>query len=129
LVQAGVVAQPEGLSELDPGTPDFWQLLPIALLAFQSGGQIVTSRIVKVSEVSTNVLTSLYCDLMSDPDILRKENVKRNRRIAGATVLLIGGIVGGWLSRTSGMSAALFLAGSVKFAIAVGWVLWKPREE
>jgi len=38
-------------------------LLPLALLAFQFGGQIVTSRVLGFNEVPTNVLTSLYCDL------------------------------------------------------------------
>lgn len=34
-------------------------LLPLALLAFQFGGQIVTSRVLGFNEVPTNVLTSL----------------------------------------------------------------------
>jgi len=124
------VPSPSGLHELDPSDVRLIELLPIGFLAFQSGGQIVTSRILGINEVPTTVLTSLYCDLVSDPHMLAKDNVKRNRRVASAVTLLMGGIIGGWLSRSSvGMPAALWLAGAVKIAIAVGWVLWKAKVE
>lgn len=129
LVQRGVVPSPKGLQELDPANVNLIELIPIGLLAFQSGGQIVTSRFLGLSEVPTIVLTSLYCDLVSDPHMLAKDNVKRNRRIASFVVLLIGGIIGGWLTRKPvGMAAALFLAGSVKVAIAVSFALWKSKK-
>lgn len=74
----------------------------------------------------TNVLTSVYCDLMSDPLLLApwRDNPKRNRRASVVVLmLLIGGIFGEWLSRTdAGMSVALWVAGAVKFGIAVAWV-------
>ncbi|KFY36222.1 hypothetical protein V494_05196 [Pseudogymnoascus sp. VKM F-4513 (FW-928)] len=130
LVQRHVVPSPAGYQELDPGKVGFIELLPIGFLAFQSGGQIVTSRTLGINEVPTTVLTSLFCDLMSDPHMLARDNVKRNRRVASAVTLLMGGIIGGWLSRSSvGMSAALWLAGAVKVAIAVGWALWKAKAE
>ena len=130
LVQRHVVPSPAGYQELDHGKVGFIELLPIGFLAFQSGGQIVTSRTLGINEVPTTVLTSLFCDLMSDPHMLARDNVKRNRRVASAVTLLLGGIIGGWLSRSSaGMSAALFLAGAVKVAIAVGWALWKAKAE
>lgn len=130
LVQRHVVPSPAGYQELDPGKVGFIELLPIGFLAFQSGGQIVTSRTLGINEVPTTVLTSLFCDLMSDPHMLARDNVKRNRRVASAVTLLLGGIIGGWLSRSSvGMSAALWLAGAVKVAIAVGWALWKAKDE
>ncbi|KFX96430.1 hypothetical protein O988_05318 [Pseudogymnoascus sp. VKM F-3808] len=130
LVQRHVVPSPAGYQELDHSKVGFIELLPIGFLAFQSGGQIVTSRTLGINEVPTTVLTSLFCDLMSDPHMLARDNVKRNRRVASAVTLLMGGIIGGWLSRSSvGMSAALWLAGAVKVAIAVGWALWKAKDE
>ncbi|OBT97565.1 hypothetical protein VE01_04529 [Pseudogymnoascus verrucosus] len=130
LVQRHVVPSPSGYHELDPGRVAFIELLPIGFLAFQSGGQIVTSRTLGINEVPTTVLTSLFCDLMSDPHMLARDNVKRNRRVASAVTLLLGGIIGGWLSRSSvGMSAALWLAGGVKVGIAVGWAVWRAKEE
>ncbi|OIW31436.1 hypothetical protein CONLIGDRAFT_631378 [Coniochaeta ligniaria NRRL 30616] len=105
-------------------------LIPVALLAFQFGGQIVMSRVLGVNEVPTNVLTSLYCDLLSDPLLVAplSKNPKRNRRIASIVLLVAGGIAGGWIQRTSaGMSAALWLAGAIKFALGVVWVFWRSK--
>ncbi|KAB5517384.1 hypothetical protein GE09DRAFT_1231003 [Coniochaeta sp. 2T2.1] len=106
-------------------------LIPLALLAFQFGGQIVMSRVLGVNEVPTNVLTSLYCDLLSDPLLMApvSKNPKRNRRIASIVLLVAGGVAGGWIQRSSaGMSAALWLAGGIKFALGVSWVFWRSKE-
>lgn len=44
-----------------------WTVLaPIALVAFQSCGQAVTSRALKYNALTSVVLTSIYCDLFSD---------------------------------------------------------------
>ncbi|ROW01379.1 hypothetical protein VPNG_07616 [Cytospora leucostoma] len=105
-------------------------LAPLSLLAFQFGGQIVTSRVLGFNEVPTNVLTSLYCDLLSDPMILAPigKNVKRNRRLAAIILMILGGIVGGWLQRSrAGMPTALWIAGAVKLAIAVSWLSWRDK--
>lgn len=105
-------------------------LIPLALLAFQFGGQIVMSRVLGVNEVPTNVLTSLYCDLLSDPLLVAplSKNPKRNRRIASIVLLVAGGIAGGWIQRTSaGMSAALWLAGAIKFVLGVVWIFWRSK--
>ncbi|POS76261.1 hypothetical protein DHEL01_v205336 [Diaporthe helianthi] len=105
-------------------------LVPVAFLAFQFGGQIVTSRILGFNEVPTNVLTSLYCDLFSDPLIIAPigENVKRNRRVVAVLLMVAGGIIGAWLQKSkAGMPAALWVGGAVKMLIAVSWLLWKVR--
>ena len=105
-------------------------LLPLALLAFQFGGQIVTSRILGFNEVPTNVLTSVYCDLFSDPKLLAplSKNPKRNRRLASVILMVIGGIVGGWLQKSrAGMASALWIAGSIKFVLALAWIGWQGR--
>ncbi|OBT66922.1 hypothetical protein VE03_04191 [Pseudogymnoascus sp. 23342-1-I1] len=130
IVQLNVVPSPSGYHEVDPADVRFIELLPIGFLAFQSGGQIVTSRILGLDEIPTTVVTSLFCDLVIDPQLLAKDNVKRNRRIASTITLVLGGIAGGWLSRSSaGMSTALWLAGAIKVAIALGWLLWKAKVE
>jgi hypothetical protein len=82
------------------------------------------------NEVPTTVLTSVYCDIASDPKLLAplKKNVKRNRRVGAVITFLIGGIAGGWLSRSSArMSSALWLGGAIKIAIAVSWSVWKAK--
>lgn len=105
-------------------------MAPIALMAFGFGGQIVTSRILGFNEVPTNVLTSLYCDLFSDPLLWAPMggNVKRDRRITAAILMLVGAIIGGWLQRSrAGMPAVLWIAGAVKLVIAVSWLTWKGK--
>jgi hypothetical protein len=118
----------ESLHEIDEDNA--LSLLPLALLAFQFGGQIVSSRILGFNEVPTNVLTSLYCDLLSDPLLLvpLSKNPKRNRRVAAIILSVIGGITGGWLQRSrAGMSGALWLAGAIKMVIAIAWVAWRSK--
>lgn len=105
-------------------------LAPLALMAFQFGGQIVTSRVLGFNEVPTNVLTSLYCDLLSDPLLWAPlgGNVKRNRRVTAVILMVVGGILGAWLQRSNaGMPAALWIAGAVKMVIAGAWLGWKGK--
>jgi len=127
LVDGNVVPEPVGLQGIEDEV-NFIELIPLAFLAFQSGGQIVTSRILGFNEVPTTVLTSVYCDIASDPKVLAKDNVKRNRRVAAVLAILIGGIAGGWISRSSaGLSASFWLAAAIKLTISFAWAVWKPK--
>ncbi|KAH8811613.1 hypothetical protein F5884DRAFT_854954 [Xylogone sp. PMI_703] len=131
LVQGKVVHQPNGTVVEDSGVMHFKELIPIGFLSFQSGGQVVTSRILGFNEVPTTVLTSVYCDLMMDPGIIApfRDNLKRNRRVAAAISLLIGGICGGFLSKSKAhMSTTLWIAAGIKMAISLSWFLWKPKK-
>jgi hypothetical protein len=126
LVQAHIVPEPHGSEEL-PGL-NFIELVPLAFLAFQSGGQIVTSRLLGFNEVPTTVLTSVYCDLASDPKLLKRDNVKRNRRAAAVLSILVGGIIGGWISRSkAGIATNFWIAAAIKMAISISWSMWKPN--
>jgi len=127
-VQGHVVPSPQGVVVESGGDVDFMELVPLGFLAFQSGGQIVTSRLLGFNEVPTTVLTSVYCDLASDPKFFAKENVKRNRRAAAVLSILIGGIAGGWISRSSaGLSVNFWIAAAIKMVIALSWSAWKPK--
>jgi hypothetical protein len=124
LVQARFVPEPVG--ERVPGL-DFRELIPLGFLAFQSGGQMIASRQLGFNEVPTTVLTSVYCDLFSDPKLLRRDNVKRNRRVCAAVCIVLGGIIGGVVSKSpAGMSTSLWIAAVVKMTIALSWSLWTP---
>lgn len=79
------------------------------------------------NEIPTVVLTSVYFDVASDPKIVRdvRGNVKRNRRVGSVASLLVGAIVGGWLSRSrGGMESALWLSAGLKVIISFGWLVW-----
>ncbi|KAJ5247670.1 hypothetical protein N7468_002653 [Penicillium chermesinum] len=129
LIQADLIPHTSADASLDHG-PLFLELIPIALLAFQSAGGMTCSRSLGYNEIPTVVLTSVYFDIASDPKITDKPtaNVKRNRRIGGVVFLLVGAIVGGWLSRSSGgMMSALWMAAGLKFVAALGWLVWKGK--
>ncbi|RFU32820.1 hypothetical protein B7463_g3519, partial [Scytalidium lignicola] len=131
LVQGRVVQEPIGTVIEDSSVTHFKDLIPIGFLAFQSGGQIVASRLLGFNEVPTTVLTSVYCDLMSDVNMLVpfKENLKRNRRVAAAIAILTGGICGGFISKSKArMSTSLWLAAGIKMVISLSWLLWKPKQ-
>lgn len=110
-------------------------LIPLALMGFQAGGQIVTSRVLQINEVPINVLTSLYCDFFSDPGLfaLNLTNQKRTRRFI-AILGYFGGVIGaGWLMRSKGgVPSVLWLAAGIKMVLAIIWLLWyeeKPKGE
>ncbi|KIW04390.1 hypothetical protein, variant [Verruconis gallopava] len=100
----------------------------------RAGMQSVTARQLGFNEIPTTVLTSCFCDLGNDPKLFAgiTENWQRNRRIGSVISILLGGIIGGWLSRTSnGMPTSIWLAAAVKGSISVAWLLWqdeKPQE-
>ena len=93
----------------------------LPLIGFQAGMQISCSRLLGFNELPVNVLTSTYCDIMGDTNLLGPKNIKRNRRIAAVVLLFAGAVMSGWLMRSrGGLPAALFTAGGIKFFAAVG---------
>lgn len=136
LVQAGVV--PSSTTTITtagnvdgPGrdSQEFLERVPVALLAFQSAGQLSTAQLVGVGEVPTVVLTSVYHGLASDAGFFRRKNVHRDRRIAAVVAFFAGAVSGGWLERSrGGIAAALWISAAVKLGITVSWVLWKAEK-
>ncbi|KAK6443749.1 hypothetical protein LTR95_000577 [Oleoguttula sp. CCFEE 5521] len=105
-----------------------WVGVPIALIAFQSAGQAVTSRVLQYNGLTSVVLTSNYCDLFSDPKLFTSrlwENAERNRRIAAPVLLLLGAMLGGLWSRSDiGLIGALWSAVVLKLGVTAAWFLW-----
>lgn len=113
-------------SQRDPTDVNFAELAPIALLSFQAAGQIVNSRGLGVAEVPTVVITTLLCDLVSDPNIFApfSKNPKRNKRAVAFTLTLVGAIAGGFISKLTGaVQNSLWLVAALKFAITIFWLV------
>ena len=132
LISTGVVPKTKQETVLvGRGSFDYVELCPIALLAFQSAGQVVASRVLKYNSMPTVVLTSLYCDLMSDPNLLTAglfEDPDRNRRAGGAVMLFVGATIGGALMKTSvGYVGALWLATGIKGSLVLAWLVWRQK--
>ncbi len=108
---------------------DWYTIIPIALLSFQSAGQIVGSRALNLSEIPTVVLTSMLHDIFTDRNILVRENVKRNRRVLAFFAILIGAICGGFIGEeTSRMQIPLWIAGALKLIITLAWAFWPEKQ-
>lgn len=135
VVIAAALATPAGLIPQNPGNTSRHDPEPASVvhnikivsllppLAFQSGMQIATSRLLGYNELPVNVLTSTYCDLMGDFNLLALNNVRRNRRALAAVLLLIGSIASGWLMRSSGgLESVLWISGGIK--VIVGLVMF-----
>ena len=111
--------------EKSTGTPPWNQEVPIVLLSIQSAGQIVASRTLGFNEIPTVVITSLLCDLMSDPRLFLLRNEKRDRRIIAFVLTLIGAIIGGWVTKaTQQIAPSLWISAGIKFALAGAWGFW-----
>ena len=112
-----------------------WEVLvPLSLVAFQSSGQAVTSRALQYNSLTSVVLTSIYCDLFSDPLLMAglAQNAERNRRAAAPLLLLAGAILGGvWAHSSIGLAGALWTAAALKCTIIAAFSLWRavPEEE
>ena len=108
-----------------PQSPPDSKLIFVAIpfLAVQSGAQIVTAKSLGFNELPTTVLTSVYNDLASDTKLLAWDNPKRDRRAASVIMLLLGGIVAGWLSRQeNGLALVLWLGAVIKLVLALVWL-------
>ncbi|KAG5984179.1 hypothetical protein E4U55_005792 [Claviceps digitariae] len=110
---------------------DFKELIIIALLSFQAAGQIVVSRTLKVGEVPTVVVTSMLCDLMSDPALFFfGKNDKRNRRFVAFFLTLLGAICGGWISKAAGaVDPSLWTVAGIKLIISCCWYFWRSESD
>lgn len=120
-----------GPKSVDEGNAITWNVLvPIALVAFQSCGQAVTSRALKYNALTSVVLTSIYCDLFSDAELFAMYNVERNRRVGAPVFLLFGAVLGGWLAHSVISTAGvLWIAAGLKLGVAFSWFFWPSAEE
>lgn len=113
--------------------PLSWSVLvPLALVAFQSSGQAVTSRVLNYGGLTSVVLTSIYCDLFSHPDFVSRKligNAEEMRRAGAVICLLSGTVLGGlWAHSSVGMMGALWTAAVLKGIILLAWFGWKTKE-
>lgn len=127
LVQGGVVSSVlAGGGNSNPKGTHLWnEEIPIVLLSLQSAGQIVASRTLGFNEIPTVVITSLLCDLVSDPKLFLLRNEKRDRRVIAFVLTLVGAIIGGWMTKaTQQIVPVLWLSGGLKLVLAGVWGFW-----
>lgn len=107
-------------------------LAVIALLAFASGSQVVQSRSLACTEISTAMATAAWVDLLIDPRLVsvgdgKGPNRPRNRRLAFLAVLVAGALVGAGIYRVVGSAVALFVSAGGK-AVVTGMFWFNETE-
>ncbi|RHZ67129.1 YoaK family protein [Aspergillus thermomutatus] len=107
-----------------------WKVLaPQVLVAFQSSGQAVTSRVLQFNGLTSVVLTSIYCDFFSNPKFPSLSAVEERRRAGAIGSLVLGAVLGGlWAKSPIGLMGALWTAVLFKGLIAVAWLGWKAQQ-
>lgn len=121
------------------------QLAVLALLAFATGSQIVQSRSLQTTEISTAAATAAWVDLVMDPRLLAVAKKKksttvtvtttvtttnraRNRRLLFLAALVAGALVGAALYRAAGSAVAIFVSAGGK-AVVTGMFLFNSSAE
>lgn len=96
-IEIGIISST--LDSQSKGATKWNHEVPIVLLSLQLEGQIVASRALGFIEIATVVITSLLCNLVSDPKLFLLRNEKRDRRVVAFVLTLVGAIVGGWVTK------------------------------
>ncbi|KAI9375346.1 hypothetical protein BJX61DRAFT_494430 [Aspergillus egyptiacus] len=111
---------------------DYRVAVPLALVAFQSAGQAVLSRVVGTRGLTSVVLTSVYCDLFLGLAVPgERHGVEEWRRVGAILGLLVGTLMGGlWarVLREAGLAGALWMAVVLKGGIVVAWLVWRGED-
>lgn len=104
-------------------------LVCIALLAAAAGSQVVLSRSLNMTEITTAMATAAWLDLVIDRKLFGslKKNKGRNRRVAFLASLAVGSLVGAYIYKEVGSAVAVTVSGGGK-AIVLGMFLCAPGE-
>ena len=106
-------------------------LIVIGLLAFAAGSQVVQSRSLSMTEISTAMATAAWVDLVGDKRLFALENRPRTRRVVFLVALVAGALCGATIYRTAGSAAAIAVSGFGKLLVTVMYLFLsaeKPRE-
>lgn len=109
---AGAIQHVYGTDLTGPRT-----LVVIGLLAFAAGSQVVQSRSLQMTEISTAMATAAWVDLMIDPNLFVLKNRPRTRRVAFLASLVLGSLLGAYIYKTAGSAVALFVSAGGKLLV------------
>lgn len=89
----------------------------VGLLALAAGSQVVQSRSLAMSEISTAMATAAWIDLMIDSKLFALNNRPRTRRVAFLISLVLGALTGAFIYREVGSATAIAVSGAGKFLV------------
>ncbi|KAK4942869.1 hypothetical protein LTR10_017445 [Elasticomyces elasticus] len=94
-------------------------VIVIGLLAFASGSQVVLSRSLAMTEISTAMATAAWVDLLIDKNLLAVHNRPRTRRASFLAALVAGGFFGAYIYREVGSAFAILISAVGKLIVTV----------
>jgi uncharacterized membrane protein YoaK (UPF0700 family) len=101
----------------------------IVLLAFASGSQVVLSRSLAMTEISTAMATAAWVDLLTDPQLWGLKNRSRNRRVAFLVALVGGSFAGAFMYRSVGSVSTLVVSAIGKLLVTMLFLFNEPEGE
>ncbi|KAK3372498.1 hypothetical protein B0H63DRAFT_298819 [Podospora didyma] len=104
-------------------------LVAIGLLASAAGSQVVQSRALGMTEITTAMATAAWVDLVIDPNLLALDNRPRTRRVAFLATLVLGTLAGAFMFKTVGSPAALAVSGAGKLLVTVLYFFNNAEQE
>ncbi|KAH8176108.1 DUF1275 domain protein [Sarocladium implicatum] len=129
LIQSGLVL---GAATIEfrhgAGSDGAVALSVIGLLASAAGSQVVQSRSLAITEISTAMATAAWVDLMIDEKFFALRNRPRTRRVAFLLSLALGALTGAGILRTAGSATAVAVSGGGKLLVTVMYLCTKPEQ-
>ena len=90
----------------------------VGLLAFAAGSQVVQSRSLAMTEISTAMATAAWVDLVIDQQLFVMKNRPRTRRIVFLLALVAGALCGAGIYKTVGSAACIAVSGFGKLLVS-----------
>jgi uncharacterized membrane protein YoaK (UPF0700 family) len=125
LVGAAAAATATGLMRADGWS----RLLLLALLGIAMGLQNATVRRLAIPDLTTTVLTQTLTGLAADSSIAGGSSPRRVRRMSAALAMLVGALIGGWLTLHAGLPTALTVSAGAFALITVGLAVVVPDSD
>lgn len=130
LIQTGLVFGAAGIQYQygvhESGTT---ALVVVSLLAFAAGSQVVQSRSLAMTEISTAMATAAWVDLMIDQKLFVMKNRPRTRRVAFLIALVAGALVGAAVYRQVGSAAAIMVSAAGKLLVTVMYLFTNAERD
>jgi uncharacterized membrane protein YoaK (UPF0700 family) len=104
-------------------------LVVLSLLAFSSAAQVAMSRGLKITEITTAMATAAYVDLLVDPNLCRRDNRSRNRRVMFLLMLAGGSFAGAFMNRSMGSAFALMISAIIKTLAMISLAFNRPMRQ
>ncbi|KAJ9157404.1 DUF1275 domain-containing protein [Pleurostoma richardsiae] len=101
----------------------------VGLLAFASGSQVVQSRALRMTEISTAMATAAWVDLLIDPSLFGLHNRPRNRRVAFLVTLVLGSLAGAYIYKAAGSAVAVFVSACGKLLVTAMYLFNEGEKE